>query len=297
MPLKRTLSETSESMEFATPIRSSTFSEDKLEDSLSKSSPEEEKTVDSPAKDKNSTKSSVDSCEALTVDVLFNILKAKDDIIHLKDEEKKFADIKIEKLESILDEKDTVIKKLMKQVEDLTKALVKGYKDARNGSVVQNGNGKEVNDENTRVTNEKTESEPSKMKNKSPKCKFEDQGKCKDGVNCKNTHPTETCQLFSKFGHCSNIKTCNFRHPRNLCYQWREAGNCKWGLKCRFQHPVNCLRRETFLGGSQAQNQFVKPHSVNSVQHMYRFQGISRDNSPRQAQLQQRGGAFRVQNQ
>ena len=45
MPSKRTLSETSESMEFATPIWSSTFSEDKLEDSLSKSSPEEEKLL------------------------------------------------------------------------------------------------------------------------------------------------------------------------------------------------------------------------------------------------------------
>ena len=73
-----------------------------------------------------------------------------------------------------------------------------------------------------------------KVKHKSNKCKYEDEGKCKDGTNCQFLHPRMICQYFSKIGSCPTRKVCKFRHPSGICFEWEQNGNCLRGDKRRF---------------------------------------------------------------
>ena len=80
------------------------------------------------------------------------------------------------------------------------------------------------------------------MRNKIPKCFFNDKGLCKND-RCTYIHAKKTCSSFNKSGFCKDEQKCSFRHPRTICRFW-VRGFCNKGDSCQFRHPESFLDRD-----------------------------------------------------
>ena len=200
-----------------------------------------------------------------TIDFLRCLLKAKDDLLLQREDDRRFYDTRISNLEEMLSLKNLHITKLEKQIDDLSKIQL-----SFNDISPHKSTGKSVKENATKASSTKSagpekhatkekkkidNGEKEQSQEKRIKCKYENEGKCKLGRNCRYFHPKDTCQFFSKLGSCPKNNICTLRHPRNICFQLERHGMCERGDSCKFRHPLELLQKNHFLVKGHPQHQ------------------------------------------
>ena len=71
------------------------------------------------------------------------------------------------------------------------------------------------------------------VQNKELKCRYFNQGYCRNQSWCTFSHPENICETFLLEGNCV-VPYCPSRHPR-ICKYW-SRGHCYRGEQCAFSH-------------------------------------------------------------
>lgn len=87
------------------------------------------------------------------------------------------------------------------------------------------------------------------------RCRYNNSGFCKRGVECDFAHSKDLWASFLTTGKCQEIDKCSSRHPKNCKFWLGDNKECLRGQMCKYLHRIeNNSKNVNILHSNQEEN-------------------------------------------